>query len=65
MMKLLVAEEAQFIIATHAPMILAFPEATLLHFDGGTIAEVAYDEFENVRLTRDFLANPDAYLRRL
>lgn len=65
MMKALVNEEAQFIIATHAPMILAFPKATLLHFDDGTITEVAYDDFENVRLTRDFLANPDAYLRRL
>jgi predicted ATPase len=65
LVKALVAEEAQFIIATHSPMILAFPGATLLHFDGGTIADVAFDDFENVRLTRDFLANPDAYLRRL
>jgi predicted ATPase len=65
LVKALVAEEAQFIIATHSPIILAFPGATLLNFHDGTIEAAAYDEFENVRLTRDFLANPDAYLRRL
>ena len=65
MLKDMVGQDAQFIIATHSPIILAFPGATLLRFDGGTITEIAYDDFENVRLTRDFLANPDAYLRRL
>jgi predicted ATPase len=65
MLKDIVTHGAQLIIATHSPIILAFPGATLLRFDGGTIAPVAYDDFENVRLTRDFLANPDAFLRRL
>jgi predicted ATPase len=56
---------SQFLIATHSPILLAFPDATLLHFDGQTIAEIAYDDFDNVRLTRDFLANPDLFFQHL
>jgi len=65
MLKDMVARDAQFIIATHSPILLAFPEATILAFDGATIAETAYDDVENVALTRRFLADPDAYLRYL
>ena len=65
MLKDMVAQEAQFIIATHSPIILAFPQAAILRFDGTTIEPVAYDDVDNVRLTRDFLAHPEAYLRRL
>jgi predicted ATPase len=65
MLKEMVAQEAQFVIATHAPILLAFPEATILSFDGGSIAPLPYDEVANVRLTRSFLTDPEAYLRRL
>jgi predicted ATPase len=65
MLKGMVEAEAQFVIATHAPILLAFPGATILSFDDGRIAEVPYDEVANVQLTRSFLAAPEAYLRRL
>lgn len=65
MLKDMVAQDAQFIIATHSPIVLAFPDATILAFDGETISDVAYDAVDNVTLTRSFLTNPDAYLRRL
>jgi predicted ATPase len=65
MLKGMVEAEAQFIIATHAPILLAFPGATILSFDDGKIAPVPYDEVTNVQLTRSFLAAPEAYLRRL
>ena len=65
MLKEMVAQDSQFIIATHSPMLLAFPNASILAFDERTINEVAYDDVENVRLTRDFLANPEAFLRHL
>lgn len=65
MLKDMVEQDAQFIIATHSPIVLAFPGATILAFDGASIGEVAYDALENVTLTRSFLANPDAFLRRL
>ena len=65
MLKEMVARDAQFVIATHSPILLAFPEASILAFDGETIAEIAYDEVENVALTRRFLADPAAFLRHL
>ena len=65
MLKGMVAQDAQFVIATHAPIVLAFPGASILAIDGGRIREVAYDEVENVALMRRFLADPDAYLRHL
>ncbi len=65
MLKDMVAQEAQFIIATHSPMLLAFPGATIYSFDKLPIASVAFDELEHVALTREFLADPDRFLRRL
>jgi predicted ATPase len=64
-LKQMVAEESQFIIATHSPIIMAFPDAEILSFDGGQIRKVNYDELEHVSLTREFLKDPEAYLRRL
>lgn len=61
----MVAENSQFIIATHSPIILAFPEAQILHFTNGKIEEVKYNQLEHVQLTKDFLNNPDSFLRHL
>ncbi len=65
MLKQMVAQNSQFIIATHSPIILAFPQAAILGFDGGEIRPMRYDELEHVNLTRNFLENPEAYLRHL
>lgn len=64
-LKQMIAEDSQFIIATHSPIILAFPEAHILSFEDGKIHEVNYDDLEHVSLTKAFLNNPDAYLRHL
>ena len=64
-LKAMVAENAQFIIATHSPIILAFPEATILSFDNEKLQQTGYEDLEHVRLTRLFLDNPQAFLRRL
>ena len=64
-LKQMVDEEAQFIIATHSPIILAYPEAQIFSFENGTIKQVKYEDLEHVRLTRDFLDNPQTYLRHL
>jgi len=61
----LVSDGAQFIIATHSPMLLAFPEARIYSFNEPSISEVAWADTEHVRLTRDFLLNPERYLRNL
>lgn len=56
---------AQFIIATHSPILLAYPEATIYHFDETGIEPIAYTDTEHYRLTRDFLSAPERYFRRL
>jgi predicted ATPase len=65
LLKELVDADGQAVIATHSPILLAFPGATIWSFDGERIAPVAYEDLEHVRLTRDFLANPEAFLRHL
>jgi predicted ATPase len=66
LLKSLIKEQgAQFIIATHSPILMAFPGATILSFDDGAIQPVAYDELEHVTITRDFLSHPEAFLRHL
>jgi len=65
LLKDMVARDAQFVIATHSPIVMAFPEAQLLSFDGGQPRPVAYDSLEHVTLTRDFLNHPGRFLRHL
>ena len=65
MLKEMVTQDAQFIIATHSPMLLAFPNATVYSFDERPPRRVPFEELEHVRLTRDFLNNPEAFLRPL
>lgn len=63
--KAMVAQQCQFIIATHSPILMAYPDATILHFDAGKIEPTAYDALEHVQLTRDFLNNPEQFLQHL
>jgi predicted ATPase len=58
----LVRDNSQFIIATHSPILLSYPNAKILLFDGTGITEVAYEDTEHFAITRDFLNH---YPRRL
>ena len=59
-------EGAQFIIATHSPIIMSFPGAQIFSFDeGDAISVVDYEELEHVGLYKRFLDNPQQYLRNL
>lgn len=55
----------QFIIATHSPILLACPDATLLSFDGPRISPIAYAETDHYRIYRDFMADPVKYVENL
>ena len=59
------ADGAQFIIATHSPILLACPGARIYEFDVDGFAEQEYDALDAVRLTRGFLAAPERYLRAM
>jgi predicted ATPase len=56
---------AQFLIATHSPIILSYPGAVLFALDGDGLHETAYSETDHFRITRDFLNAPERYLRHL
>ena len=55
--------DAQFIVATHSPLLLALPGATILSFDKEPIQSVDYEETSHYRIYRDFLNNRERYLR--
>lgn len=65
MIKQMVAENCQFIVATHSPILMAFPEAQILSFDYAPAQVVPYEELEHVTITRSFLNDPEQYLRYL
>jgi predicted ATPase len=55
----------QIVMATHSPILLAYPDAAIWSFDAAPIQRVAYRDLEHVSLTRDFLNDPEAFLRHL
>jgi predicted ATPase len=56
---------AQFIIATHSPILLCYPGAAVYQFDEEGVKETTYDETEHFTLTKSFLNNPKLFLRHL
>lgn len=64
-MHALVEQGSQFVIATHAPIVMAYPGATIYLVDDRGLSRVDYDDLEHVRLTRDFLNGREAYVARL
>ena len=56
---------AQFIVASHSPILLGTPGASILSFDDGEIKEIAYEETESYKLTELFIRNKELVLSRL
>ena len=61
----LVKEDSQFIIATHSPILLAFPQAEIYECSDSGIRKVMYRETESYQLTKQFLDNPEGMLHYL
>lgn len=59
------AQNFQFIIATHSPIIMSYPNARLLSFDGAKIRRVEYTDTDHYRITRRFLMDHHRFLERL
>jgi predicted ATPase len=57
--------EAQFIVATHSPILMATPGARILTFDDAPVRATTFEALESVALVRDFLQAPERYLRRI
>jgi len=61
----LAREGSQFLIATHSPIILAYPDASIYEFSDTGLETVAYEDAEPVRLTQSFLAARERFLAEL
>lgn len=62
---LVVAGGSQVVLATHSPVLAAFPGATILEFGDHGVRDADWGELELVAHWRAFLDQPDAYLRHL
>jgi len=61
----LVEQGSQFIVATHSPILLSYPNARIYQFDEKGIHNTPYQETEHYKVTRDFLLNHEARLKIL
>ena len=61
----LVKRQSQFIISTHSPILMAFPEAEVFVLTEEGISAVPYQETDHFRITREFMSAPEKMLRYL
>jgi len=61
----LVAAGSQFVLATHSPLLMAYPGATIYKFGAAGVAPAEWADIDTVRITADFLAHPTEFLREL
>lgn len=61
----LVQNESQLIIATHSPILLAYPNSQILLFDDSGLSTVRYEDTEHFIVTKNFLDNRDRMLHHL
>lgn len=60
-----VKNDSQFIIATHSPILMAIENAEILEISDSKFVQSKYEDIEHVSLTKDFLKNPEIFLKRL
>lgn len=61
----LVNENCQFVIATHSPILLAYPDAWIYQLVDGEMQKVEYRDTEHYQVMHDFLMDPERSLRVL
>lgn len=61
----LIAADSQFIIATHSPILMAYPDAWIYQIGPQGLERVAYEDTEHYAITRNFLNNHQDVLRQL
>ena len=61
----LVKKRSQFIIATHSPIIMAFPSADIIQFSEKGMERVSYRETESYRITKQFMDDPERMIKYL
>lgn len=61
----LVLQESQFIVATHSPILLAYPNASIIVLNTDGYRETAYADTEHYKIVKSFLNDPQEAIRRL
>ena len=61
----MIARVAQFIIATHSPILLSFPNADILNFSEEGIKKISYEESDSYKLTELFINHKERILKQL
>jgi predicted ATPase len=64
-MQLAAKGNAQFIMATHSPILMGIPNATIYQITDDGMEQVGYRETTHYSITKNFLDNPDGFLRYL
>lgn len=59
------SNSAQFIIATHSPILMAYPGAIIYHCNQEGFNQTNYEETDHYRLTKSFLENPERFFIQL
>jgi predicted ATPase len=60
-----VKDGSQFIIATHSPILMAYPDAWIYHFGKDGLKRIAYEDTDHFNVTRGFLSNHKGLLSKL
>ncbi len=58
-------EDAQFLISTHSPVLLGYPDAQILSFDSTPIQQIDYEDTAPLQIVRYFLNNREEFLKEL
>lgn len=61
----LVKQQSQFIIATHSPILMAYPNAKIYHIGNSGVYPVRYEDTEHYEITKLFLDNPERMIKEL
>lgn len=62
---ILVQEQSQFIIATHSPILMAYPGAKIILLDDTGLSEIKYEDTEHFAITKEFLNNHERMVHYL
>lgn len=57
--------ESQFVIATHSPILLTYPGAEIVSFDGDNLSKISLEETSHYQITRGILEYPTRYWEHL
>jgi predicted ATPase len=58
-------KDAQFIISTHSPILLAYPGAQIVSFDDNVLKEIDYESTSPAQITQQFLSRRESFLKEL